>query len=154
MPAASEPSAPDRAARRSDAISTLASLLFITWCFVVGTLLLYAPWMPVWARITASFSDPTLQQILAHPTLRGAICGFGLFHLVYGTHDLDAAIARFLHRRQEKVETAAERTDGAAPGEAANDPGGHHGGDGEEMAGGPAGEGGSERPGDVRRGEP
>jgi len=104
MPAATEPTSPDRAPRHADAISTLASLLFIAWCFMVGTLLLYAPWMPVWARLTASFSDPSLQQILAHPTLRGAICGFGLFHLVWGTHDLDSLIARFLRHRLEAAE--------------------------------------------------
>jgi hypothetical protein len=54
--------------------------------------------MPVWARWTASFSHPGVQQLLAHPMVRGAVCGFGLFHLVWGTHDLDLLIARFLRR--------------------------------------------------------
>ncbi len=146
MPAATEPTSPDRAPRRDDAISTLASLLFITWCFVVGTLLLYAPWMPVWARITASFADPSLQGFLAHPTVRGAICGFGLFHLVYGTHDLDFLIGRFLHRRLEKLEADQAEVEGGESGRATGDRGGV------EVE--PAGEAGPDQPELTRRIEP
>jgi hypothetical protein len=90
---------PSRAATTEPLFSAVLSVLFIAWCFVAGTLLMYAPWMPVWARWTSSFAHPGVQQFLAHPTLRGAVCGFGIFHLVWGTHDLDLLIARFLRKR-------------------------------------------------------
>jgi len=76
------------------------SVAFVVWCFVVGTLLMYAPWLPVWLRWTAPVASPFLHGLLLHPTLRGAVTGFGLFHLVWGTHDLDRLIYRWLHRRR------------------------------------------------------
>lgn len=88
--------------------SVLLALLFVSWCFTVGTLLMYAPWMPAWARWTAGFADPRVQQIVGHPTFRGAISGFGLFHLVWGTHDLDLLIAAFLRRRHRLASTERE----------------------------------------------
>lgn len=81
--------------------ASVASLLFVVWCFVVGTLLLYAPWMPIWTRWTAPVTEPWLRDLLIHPTLRGAMSGFGLVHLVWGTHDLDRLLSRVLHRRME-----------------------------------------------------
>lgn len=82
----------------------LSTLLFVAWCFTVGTLLLYAPWMPIWARWTAPFTTPWLAEILVHPTLRGAVSGFGLVHLVWGTHDLDRLLAGALRRLQQRAE--------------------------------------------------
>lgn len=98
-------------------LPTLLTLLFVIWCFVVGTLLLYAPWMPVWVRWASGFPNPSVQEFLAHPTLRGAVCGFGLFHLVWGTHDLDALIARFLRRQIAKSEAAESIAGDNAEGE-------------------------------------
>jgi hypothetical protein len=90
------PLMPVPASPRSPALSTV----FIVWCFIVGTLLLYAPWMPIWVRWTAPFTTPWLRDLLMHPTLRGAVSGFGLLHLLWGTHDLDLLISRFLRARQ------------------------------------------------------
>lgn len=89
----------------SDALSppraSLTTFLFMVWCFVVGTLLIYAPWMPIWARWTAPVDAPWLHSLLTHPTVRGAVSGFGLVHLVWGTHDLDRLLSRLLHRHLE-----------------------------------------------------
>jgi hypothetical protein len=80
--------------------SLVASLLFIAWCLGIGTLLVYAPWLPVWARWTAPYtSSPLVHDLLQHPALRGAVTGFGLYHLVWGTHDLDRLLGRFLRSR-------------------------------------------------------
>jgi hypothetical protein len=76
----------------------LLALVFVLWCFIVGTLLMYAPWLPVWLRWTAPVSSPLLHDLLLHPALRGAVTGFGLFHLVWGTHDLDRLLHRWLQR--------------------------------------------------------
>ncbi|HEX2251905.1 MAG TPA: hypothetical protein VHQ65_01395, partial [Thermoanaerobaculia bacterium] len=79
--------------------SRLFALLFIAWCFVAGTLLMYAPWMPVWTRWVSAVDTPWLHRLLVHPTFRGAVSGFGLVHLVWGTHDLDQLLGRYLERR-------------------------------------------------------
>ena len=84
----------------SAAPSLTLSSVFIVWCFVVGTLLLYAPWMPIWVRWAAPFTTPAVREVLIHPTFRGAVSGFGLLHLVWGTHDLDQLISRFLRNRR------------------------------------------------------
>jgi hypothetical protein len=75
------------------------SILFVGWCLGVGTLLVYAPWLPVWARWTAPWTAPWVHDLLQHPALRGAISGFGLYHLVWGTHDLDRLLSRYLRSR-------------------------------------------------------
>jgi len=80
--------------------SPVLSTVFIVWCFIVGTLLLYAPWMPIWLRWTAPFTAPLVREVLMHPTFRGAVSGFGLLHLLWGTHDLDLLISRLLRARQ------------------------------------------------------
>jgi hypothetical protein len=80
----------------SDRRRLLPSILFIVWCLTMGTLLVYAPWLPVWSRWTSVYSGSALYDVLAHPAFRGAVSGFGVYHLVWGTHDLDRLLARFL----------------------------------------------------------
>ena len=43
--------------------------------------------------------DDGLHDLLLHPAFRGAVSGFGVYHLVWGTHDLDRLLARTLRSR-------------------------------------------------------
>ncbi len=79
--------------------SPVLAILFIVWCLAVGTLLMYAPWLPVWSRWIAPLTATPLHDVLSHPTVRGAVSGFGVYHLVWGTHDLDLLLGRFLRSR-------------------------------------------------------
>ena len=68
----------------------LISFLFILYCVEVGTLLVMLPWSPLWDRMALALPMVELQLGALRPWVRGAITGFGLFHLVWGAHDLDA----------------------------------------------------------------
>lgn len=64
--------------------------LFILYCVEVGSLLVMLPWMGYWDRLALSLPSLQLQLGLLKPWARGAVTGFGLIHLVWGAHDLDA----------------------------------------------------------------
>ena len=88
-------------------LSLAAKLAFVVWCLLVGTLLMYAPWLSVWSRWTAPFAGLELTGspvpgVLAHPAFRGAVSGFGLYHLVWATHDLDALLGWWLRWRERR----------------------------------------------------
>ncbi len=69
------------------------SLLFIFYCVEAGTLLMMIPWSPYWDRQLISLPVAELQALALRPWVRGAVSGFGLLHLLWGAHDLDAWIA-------------------------------------------------------------
>jgi hypothetical protein len=88
-------------------LSLAAKLAFVAWCLLVGTLLMYAPWLPVWSRWTSPFAaleltGSPLPAVLAHPAFRGAVSGFGLYHLVWATHDLDSLLGDWLRAREAR----------------------------------------------------
>lgn len=68
----------------------LTAFLFIFYCVEVGTFLVMLPWSPYWDRLAISLPMVELQVALLRPWVRGAVSGFGLLHLVWGAHDLDA----------------------------------------------------------------
>lgn len=74
--------------------TTMLNLFFILYCFEAGLLLLFAPWSPEWDRIMMQIPVMGLKALLLHPVFRGAITGFGLVHLVWGTHDLISILTR------------------------------------------------------------
>lgn len=76
----------------------LPSILFILWCLTIGTMLIYAPWLPVWSRWTGVYGTSLFHDLLVHPAFRGAVSGFGVYHLVWGTHDLDRLLGHYLRR--------------------------------------------------------
>ncbi|MEM6455509.1 MAG: hypothetical protein AAF772_10475 [Acidobacteriota bacterium] len=61
--------------------------VFGLYCAVAGLLLIYLPWTSGWERIIAQFPD--VLQLLNRPTLRGAVSGFGLVHLVRLMAEID-----------------------------------------------------------------
>lgn len=68
---------------------TTLRILFILYCVEAGVFLLLSPWSPRWDESVIQLSNLQLSSLLLHPTVRGAISGFGLVHLVWGAHDLD-----------------------------------------------------------------
>ena len=68
----------------------LIGFLFILYCVEVGTLLVMLPWSPYWDRLAIGLPMVELQLFTLRPWVRGAVTGFGLLHLVWGAHDLDA----------------------------------------------------------------
>lgn len=80
----------------------LSGFLFILYCVDAGTLLLMLPWSPLWERVVVGLPLAELQAVALRPWARGAVSGFGLFHLIWGAHDLDAWLVarRRRHRRR------------------------------------------------------
>jgi hypothetical protein len=74
--------------------SSLFRILFILYCIEAGTLLVLAPWSPVWDRTLIQIPVDLVRTVGLHPLFRAAVTGFGLIHLVWGAHDLDELIFR------------------------------------------------------------
>ncbi len=74
-------------------LEVLFRLLFILYCVEAGLFLIMAPWSPVWDRNIVQIPLAALRTLALHPAARGAVTGFGLVHLVWGAHDLDALLA-------------------------------------------------------------
>ena len=66
----------------------LLRFLFVIYCVEAGIFLVVVPWSLSWERLMHTMATPGLGELLLAPTSRGAIAGFGLVHLVWGTHDL------------------------------------------------------------------
>ncbi len=75
-------------------ITTFLSLLFVLYCVEAGVLLLFMAWSPVWDRAVMQLPLPLLRGLMLHTWFRGAVSGFGLVHLVWGAHDLQALLSR------------------------------------------------------------
>lgn len=78
--------------------ATLLSLCFALYCLEAGLLLLFAPWSPVWDRMILQLPIAWLRVFLLGGVGRSAITGFGLVHVVWGLHDLQALLARWKAR--------------------------------------------------------
>ncbi len=52
--------------------------------------LLMVPWSPAWDRTIAQLPAPMLVSALQESFTRAALAGFGMVHLIWGIHDLDA----------------------------------------------------------------
>jgi len=77
----------------------LIGFLFILYCVEVGTLLVMLPWSPYWDRLAVGLPLVELQLGILRPWVRGAVTGFGLIHLIWGAHDLDAWLVSRRRRR-------------------------------------------------------
>jgi len=75
-------------------LATMVQVFFVIYCFEAGFVLLIAPWSPPWDRTVMQISIASLQSFLLNPLLRGGVSGFGLIHLVWGTHDLTVLLTR------------------------------------------------------------
>ncbi len=68
----------------------ITRLLFVSYCLEAGMFLLMVPWSPAWDRTIAQLPVPMLVSVLRWSFTRAALAGFGLVHLIWGIHDLDA----------------------------------------------------------------
>ncbi|HSN85859.1 MAG TPA: hypothetical protein VL025_03830 [Thermoanaerobaculia bacterium] len=89
-------------------VSSMFRVVFILYCFEAGTMLLFLPWHAVWDQLLLRLSSETLRQLFVHPVFRGAVSGFGLVHLVWGAHDLEALLLR---PRTPAPSSSADSTD-------------------------------------------
>ncbi len=96
----------------------LTRLLFVSYCLEAGMFLLMVPWSPAWDRTMAHLPFPLLSGILRSTFGRAALAGFGMVHLIWGVHDLDA----LWPRGRAKAPAAADAAPPAAP-ERPADPG-------------------------------
>lgn len=74
--------------------SSLLRLLFILYCIEAGIFLIFAPWSPVWDQTVLQIPLEWMRTLGLNSVFRGAVSGFGLIHLVWGAHDLEALLAR------------------------------------------------------------
>jgi hypothetical protein len=70
----------------------LLELMFV--CFVVGIILMVAPWTPYWANNSLLAGFPRLREFLMYDFVRGLISGLGLA-------DLWLAVSEVVHYREE-----------------------------------------------------
>ena len=75
-------------------------LLFILYCVEAGIFLILAPWSALWDRTLIELPFGWARTFGLHPLLRGGVTGFGLVHLVWGTHDLELWLSRRRLRRE------------------------------------------------------
>ncbi len=69
-------------------------VLFFVYCLEAGLLLAVLPWTASWERFAVGIAVPELARLAASGAARGALCGFGLVHLVWALHDLDGFVRR------------------------------------------------------------
>jgi hypothetical protein len=74
----------------------LLRAFFIIYCMEAGFFLLFGPWSTGWDRTVLLLPSAALRAVVLHPVFRSAVSGFGLVHLVWGTHDLTDSLARRL----------------------------------------------------------
>jgi hypothetical protein len=74
--------------------SSVLRILFILYCIEIGTGLVLVPWSPVWDKVVIALPWEALRAFGLYPMARAAVTGFGLIHLVWGAHDLDALLFR------------------------------------------------------------
>jgi hypothetical protein len=94
----------------------LTRLLFVSYCLEAGMFLLMVPWSPAWDRTMAQLPILWLAAALRASFGRAALAGFGMVHLIWGVHDLDA----LWPRGRAKVEAAVSVEPPAAPERAAD----------------------------------
>ena len=69
-------------------------ILFILYCVEAGVFLILAPWTANWDRTLIQLPFGWARDLVLHPFTRGAVSGFGLVHLLWGTHDLELWLAK------------------------------------------------------------
>lgn len=72
----------------------LLRFVFFLYCTSVGTLLVMLPWSTSWTMMIDHLPFSGL-DLLKDASLRGALSGFGMVHLVWGLHDLSALLSQF-----------------------------------------------------------
>ena len=64
--------------------------LFIVYCVEAGIFLLFSPWSLFWDRGALQIPITLLRAGYLSTAFRGAVSGFGLVHLIWSVHDVDA----------------------------------------------------------------
>ena len=71
----------------------MAALLSILSSFLVGVVLVFAPWTPLWDSNWLLQLWPAARSLLLNAFTRGAVSGLGLVNLVLAARDLRARLA-------------------------------------------------------------
>jgi hypothetical protein len=74
-----------------------ALVLSILSSVVVGTILVAAPWTPLWDGNVLLQPFPALRAAVLSPYARGAVSGLGLVNLVLAAHELRELLATRSH---------------------------------------------------------
>lgn len=93
----SAPSTSTEAAGSVRRSSRFLFFLFVVYCIEAGIFLCWAPWTSFWERAFFGWPWPRLGFWMLEPWARGAVTGFGLVHLVWGLHDLEAWLEWIFH---------------------------------------------------------
>ncbi len=75
----------------------LSALLYILFCFEVGTFLLLFPWLELWDRNFFAGLGPGWRHVWDSPYVRGAVSGLGLVNILMSFVEL-FRLHRFSHR--------------------------------------------------------
>lgn len=84
---------------------SLFRVLFIVYCIEAGVFLLLSPWSLFWDRGMLQMPLGFLRATFLTTGVRGAVSGFGLVHLIWGAHDVDA----WWRGRRRRASAPAER---------------------------------------------
>lgn len=103
----SEPSRPTTPFARL--VNRLLFVFYILYCVEAGIFLAWAPWTDFWTRTFVALPWGDFGPWLLDPWVRGAVTGFGLIHLVWGLHDLEAWFSRGGRRRKRNSADSADR---------------------------------------------
>jgi hypothetical protein len=76
----------------------LAALLSILSSFLVGVVLVFAPWTPLWDSNWLLQLAPSARALLLSAFTRGAVTGLGLVNLLLAARDLRARLATAVPR--------------------------------------------------------
>ena len=77
----------------------MAALLSILSSFLVGVVLVVAPWTALWESNWLLQPWPVLQAVLLDPFARGAVTGLGLVNVLVALSDLVSRLRGFVRRR-------------------------------------------------------
>jgi hypothetical protein len=73
---------------------SLLGLLFVVYCLEAGLLFALAPWSTAWDRAAIQLPWAGARSFALHPLVRGVCSGFGVLHLLWGAHDIEAWLTR------------------------------------------------------------
>jgi len=78
--------------------ATIVKILFILYAVEAGIFLIMAPWSVNWDQAVIQVPADWFRAFALHPVVRSAVTGFGLVHLIWGAHDLEAWLASWRPR--------------------------------------------------------
>ena len=75
-------------------LDRFSRVLFIIYCVEAGAVFLLLPWGASWERTIVQIPSELLRVSLLHPFARSLVSAFGVLHLIWAMHDLQAIVSR------------------------------------------------------------